>query len=378
VQQSYQAPAQQTYQQPVAGAVRMGADRDWTIQGGTPVTVGQTDSLNTISLRYGVPASAIVASNGLSPTQPLSPGQKIVIPVFRRAGEGAPRTVSAPVSSAEPTVTAAAAPRRAGSGASHTVSTGETLFSLARSYGVSHRDIASANGLAPDAQLRVGQSVMIPGATQRPVAQTKPAQQPISSAYAPAAQIPSAVAKPTQPIQQATNPQVSQQPEVQTPPMQQGAQEAKVQPVVARPQEVPTTAAAAVGPAETGKPDFRWPVRGRVISGYGSKPNGKANDGINLAVPEGTPVRAAESGTVAYAGSELQGYGNLVLVRHADGWVTAYAHASDLLVKKGDVVRRGQVIARAGRSGDVSAPQLHFEVRRGSNPVDPLEHLPRS
>ncbi|GGE45410.1 lipoprotein [Agaricicola taiwanensis] len=379
-QPNYQQPSysQSSYQQPNSGATRMGADRDWSLQGGTPITVGPNDSLQTISSRYGVPASAIVATNGLSPTQALAPGQRITIPVFRRAGGAA--TASVASSAPAPTVTASTAPaasRRAGG--SHTVGSGETLFSLSRTYGVSHRDIAAANGIAPDAQLRIGQTITIPGmngsasqavaAAPKPV-QQQPAQQPgtqVASAYAPTASAtPSVVA--SQAVQQQT-------PRMQaaTPKPQETV--ATVQPVVARPDDTATTTAAA---SNGGKPDFRWPVRGRVISGYGSKPNGKQNDGINLAVPEGTPIRAAESGTVAYSGNELAGYGNLVLIRHDGGWVTAYAHASELLVKKGDVVRRGQVVARAGRSGDVSAPQLHFEVRRGSNPVDPLEQLPRS
>jgi murein DD-endopeptidase MepM/ murein hydrolase activator NlpD len=120
---------------------------------------------------------------------------------------------------------------------------------------------------------------------------------------------------------------------------------------------------------------FRWPVRGRVIAGFGPKSNGLQNDGINLAVPEGTPVKASEDGVVAYAGNELKGYGNLVLVRHSNGFVTAYAHASELMVKRGETVKRGQVIAKSGQTGSVTAPQLHFEIRKGATPVDPAQYL---
>jgi murein DD-endopeptidase MepM/ murein hydrolase activator NlpD len=112
-----------------------------------------------------------------------------------------------------------------------------------------------------------------------------------------------------------------------------------------------------------------------VIAGYGPTTNGQQNDGINIAVPENTPVKAAEDGIVAYAGNELKGYGNLVLVRHLNGYVTAYAHASRLLVKRGDQVKRGQVIAHSGQSGNVEAPQLHFEIRKGSTPLDPTRFL---
>jgi murein DD-endopeptidase MepM/ murein hydrolase activator NlpD len=122
-------------------------------------------------------------------------------------------------------------------------------------------------------------------------------------------------------------------------------------------------------------PTFRWPARGRVIAGFGPSPNGLQNDGINVAVPEGTPIKAAEDGVVAYAGNELKGYGNLVLIRHSNGFVTAYAHASEILVKRGESVKRGQVIAKSGQTGSVTSPQLHFEIRKGSTPVDPSQYL---
>jgi murein DD-endopeptidase MepM/ murein hydrolase activator NlpD len=122
-------------------------------------------------------------------------------------------------------------------------------------------------------------------------------------------------------------------------------------------------------------PGFRWPARGRIIAGFGPSPNGLQNDGINLAVPEGTPIKAADDGVVAYAGNELKGYGNLVLVRHSNGFVTAYAHASEILVKRGETVKRGEVIARSGQTGNVTSPQLHFEIRKGSTPVDPAQFL---
>ena len=130
--------------------------------------------------------------------------------------------------------------------------------------------------------------------------------------------------------------------------------------------------------ADDGTNRFRWPVRGRIISSFGSKPGGTRNDGINLAVPEGTAVRAVESGTVIYAGNELKGYGNLVLIRHDDGWVSAYAHNSELEVRRGDTVRRGEVVAKAGSTGTVNQPQLHFELRRGNKPVDPMQFLPKA
>jgi murein DD-endopeptidase MepM/ murein hydrolase activator NlpD len=120
---------------------------------------------------------------------------------------------------------------------------------------------------------------------------------------------------------------------------------------------------------------FRWPVRGRVIAEFGARPDGGHNDGIDVAVPQGTSVQAAENGVVAYAGNELKGYGNLVLIRHANNWVSAYANNEELLVKRGEKVRRGQVIAKAGATGAVSQPQVHFELRKGSRPVDPTKYM---
>ncbi|GLS19119.1 hypothetical protein GCM10007874_21360 [Labrys miyagiensis] len=137
-----------------------------------------------------------------------------------------------------------------------------------------------------------------------------------------------------------------------------------------------SSAAAAVDPAkdananQSGNPEFRWPVKGRIIQGFGQN-----SDGINISVPEGTEVKAAEDGVVAYAGSELKGYGNLILIRHANGYVTAYGHAKDLDVKKGDAVKRGQTIATAGQTGNVTSPQVLFEVRKGAAPVDPTKYL---
>jgi murein DD-endopeptidase MepM/ murein hydrolase activator NlpD len=131
------------------------------------------------------------------------------------------------------------------------------------------------------------------------------------------------------------------------------------------------SAAGAVGAATK----FRWPVKGKVIANFGARTDGTHNDGVNVAVPQGTEVHAAEQGTVAYAGSELKGYGNLVLLRHESGWVTAYAHNEELLVKRGDKVKRGQAIAKAGKTGTVDQPQVHFELRQGQKPVDPAPHM---
>ena len=138
----------------------------------------------------------------------------------------------------------------------------------------------------------------------------------------------------------------------------------------------PTQRLAVVPPPpKRSSSHFAWPVEGRVISRFGPKRGGQHNDGINIAAPRGTPVRAAENGVVAYAGSDLKGFGNLLLIRHSGGWVTAYCHNDTLLVKRGDTVRRGQTIARVGSSGSVDSAQLHFEIRRGAKAVNPESYL---
>ena len=126
--------------------------------------------------------------------------------------------------------------------------------------------------------------------------------------------------------------------------------------------------------AEAGS-TFSWPVRGQLIAGFGSKINGQQNNGIDVAVPEDTPVKAADDGVVLYSGNGLKTYGNLLLVRHPNGYVTVYAHAKELLVKVGDEIKRGQIIAKSGKTGDVDRPQIHFEIRKASAPVNPLPYL---
>jgi murein DD-endopeptidase MepM/ murein hydrolase activator NlpD len=120
---------------------------------------------------------------------------------------------------------------------------------------------------------------------------------------------------------------------------------------------------------------FAWPVRGKIIARFGRQPNGERNDGIVIAVPEDTPIRSADDGVVIYAGGGLKKFGNLALVRHANGYVTAYAHAKELEVKRGDQLKRGDVIGKSGETGNVSTPQLYFEVRKNSAPLDPLPLL---
>jgi murein DD-endopeptidase MepM/ murein hydrolase activator NlpD len=299
----------------------------WTWNGGSAVTVGYGDTVDSIARKHGVPASAIMQTNGLRDSNQIRPGQRLVIP----------RHVTS-------TTQTASARTPAAGGNVHVVQHGETLMSIARRNGVTLTALARANRLQSSSKLSVGDRISIPGSGHA-----------VAAAQPPAA------------------PQVAQP---RTAPVTRVASAAPTQ-IANVAKEEPRTTETAVKTAEPGgaMPAFRWPVRGRVIAGFGSKPNGTQNDGINLAVPEGTPIKAADDGVVAYAGNELKGYGNLVLIRHSNGFVSAYAHASELMVKRGDTIKRGQVIAHAGQTGNVTSPQLHFEIRKGSTPVDPSQYL---
>ena len=305
--------------------------------GGTTIIVGTSDTLEVLAQRYHVTPAAILTANGYRGPRALSPGQQLIIPA---------------ASTAAPPVAAAPATRPVAS--VHVVNHGDTLAGIAHRNHVSVGELARANNLDVAAPLKQGTRLTVPAARTAEAAPV--AAQPVAA---------------VQPIPTTTigGPRLAAATPVAAPQSVRYAQ--------ANPAPEPVEAPPVVKPSETTSalPTFRWPVRGKVITSYGAKTNGKANDGINVAVPEGTPVKAAEDGVVAYSGNELKGYGNLILVRHANGYVTAYAHASELLVKRGDTIKRGQVIAKSGQSGEVGSPQLHFEIRKGSQPVDPLQFL---
>jgi murein DD-endopeptidase MepM/ murein hydrolase activator NlpD len=313
----------------VTGSVPPRPSGHWTWDGGQPVTVGHNETIDTIARKHGVPAQALMQTNGINDPGAIRPGQRLVIPRY---------VYDAP----QPARAAAAAPvPRSTAGSVHVVGPGETLFGIARRTGVSVSEIARTNSIDPHTHLKIGDRLTIPGGGR------------VAARQAPVPRI-------AQPATVATG-------KVASAPVH-NARVAKAE--VDETESVPAKAEAAGT-----LPSFRWPVKGRIIAGFGPRPNGTQNDGINLAVPEGTPVKAAEDGVVAYAGNELKGYGNLVLVRHAGGYVSAYANASNLTVKRGDTVKRGQVIAHAGQTGNVTSPQLHFEIRKGSTPVDPTKYL---
>lgn len=222
----------------------------------------------------------------------------------------------------------------------HRVKPGETGIAIAQAYGVKWSTVVAANRLSPPFLLATGQMLRLP--SQRTVA----AMSLEERARAFTLDIDDLItgSEPAAPTRAS----------------------AASRPAVPRPVAEPASFAGR----------FVWPVEGRLLSRFGPKMGGRYNDGINIGTAAGTPVRAAADGVVAYAGDGLAGFGGLVLLKHGDGWVTAYAHNEALLVARGQTVKRGETIARAGATGSVDEPQLHFEIRRGRVPVDPLKQLP--
>ncbi|WP_246164177.1 LysM peptidoglycan-binding domain-containing M23 family metallopeptidase [Blastochloris sulfoviridis] len=331
--------------------------------GGTTVVVKSGETIASLARRYGVSSKAIMSANNIADARLVRAGQRLVIP---GSGYQPAPAVQPP---AERFATASVPPAVAAAG-THIVNSGDTLNAIARRYKVNRTALASANGLSAESHLSIGQRLTIPGraAPAQQVAATAPARQMAAQPPASASPLRAEAMAPTPGRFERT---ASAAPAQKLEPSHKSQQPVETAAMV-QPTETPEETKAE--PARKGVA-FRWPVRGRVIANYGTKPGGEKNDGINIAVPEGATIKAAEDGVVAYAGSELKGYGNLVLIRHSDGWVTAYAHNSEVMVKRGDSVKRGQSIARAGQSGSVTSPQLHFEVRRGSNPVDPVPLL---
>ena len=240
-------------------------------------------------------------------------------------------------------------------GRQHIVKLGETGIAIARAYGVEWSKVAAANGLSPPYLLEVGTRLLLPTARQ-------------------------VAAMTVEDRARAFNLQIDDiitggEPAAPRPPARKLAK----RPSLAgrgssiADQGAPPSVVAAL-PALTGAaPRFAWPVDGRILSGFGAKPGGRFHDGVNLKASAGAPVRAAGDGVVAYAGDAIPGFGNLLLIKHAGGWVSAYGHNDALLVARGTRIARGDIIARAGATGSVVEPQLHFELRRGRTPVDPAK-----
>jgi murein DD-endopeptidase MepM/ murein hydrolase activator NlpD len=300
------------------------------------ITVMAGDTLYDISRRHNVNMRALIETNGIAPPYALNVGGKILLP--------------------PPNV--------------HVVQRGETLYAVSRRYNVDVRSMALLNGLTRPWTVYPGDELLLPplarDQARAPVSQSQP--------VVVAAVAPPPVAKPV-----ATKPAVMDDKPIQLAPTPKPKPAAAVvPPPVVKPAPIASPPKPAPKPVQqqaVGSRDFIWPVSGNVVKGYGAAGGGR-NDGVNIAAPKGTSIKAAAGGEVVYAGSELAGFGNLILIRHPGGWVTAYGHADTMTVREGDLVKQGQAIGTVGSTGNAGSPQVHFELRKGKEPVDPAGHLP--
>jgi murein DD-endopeptidase MepM/ murein hydrolase activator NlpD len=325
-----QAPAQPAphLAPPPAPSGKSASIAGWTAEGGMPVVVAQGESAGIIAQRYGIPEAALLRTNGFASAGQVRPGTRLVIPIYNAslaassgAHVGAPRREMAERQVPEHQ----AAERQAAE----------------RQAAAAHAKVAKAEHAKEVKEARVE-------AKEKERREEKPAK-----------------------IEHPTLAKVESK---DAPPKIEKASLTQSVAIAPKPAVVATTQAAPhaeekTADAASASPEFRWPARGRIVHGF------SGNDGIDIALPEGTPVKAAEAGVVAYAGNELKGYGNLVLIRHPNGFVTAYANNGEIDVKRGEMVKRGQVIAKSGQTGNATSPQLHFEVRKGAKPVDPVHYL---
>ena len=312
----------------------------WRAAGGTPIVVASGDSVESLSRKYGVPAPALLHTNGLTSASDVHAGTHLIVPVYdagaktadaiepkktvhsAQADDAAPKKSSKAKKSKHDKADAVADAAQDAPAAKHAKSKSPKADTPSSAPAIADKPIADAKAAKPAPQVAQADAPVKPAAPSK-------AKSVITADAAPTGSVHAGDPAPKTPLT--------------------GAQ----------------------ADASSVSPEFRWPARGRIIQGF--KTGG--NDGINIAVPEGTSVKAAESGVVAYAGSELKGYGNLVLIRHPNGFVSAYANNGELSVKRGETVKRGQIIAKSGQSGNVNSPQLHFELRKGSTPVDPTSYL---
>ncbi len=287
-----------------------------------PATAHQVrsgDTVYTVALRYQVPIRGLIELNSLRAPYILRSGQFLKLPKPRR----------------------------------HIVQPGDTIYRISRTYDVALSRLVQLNGIEPPYKIVVGRSLRLPDSVEPEKRSTVPLRSRKASK-------PASVNLPTEARDR-------EKPRPKSKPFSKSSQTAPG----------PRKAVAVVPkPPPLSNRKFLLPVRGRLLSKFGPKGRGLRNDGVNIAAPRGTPVRAAENGIVVYSGNALLGFGNMVLIRHANGYMTAYAHNESVSVGRGDTVRRGQVIATVGSSGNVSSPQLHFEIRKGKRAINPAKLMP--
>lgn len=330
------------------------------------------DTVYALGRKYGVHPKQIIAANNMQAPYALAVGQILIIPTKETSNQVATNAqpISAPATQPVVAKTEIIQPipvqysttqaQINSQAQTYIVQPGNTLYSISRSVGLDVATIARANGIAAPYTLSIGQKIIIPaGAKNIAIGPSAPNQ------------MASTTATPTRPNQNRnTYIDPNEAAAINTSPAPQSSGLQREAKVVTSPEAQPWKADPIIS-----KANFSWPVQGKVIMQFGLDDNGRRNDGINIAAPVGTPIRAVADGEVVYRGTDLEGYGNLLLVKHDDGWVSAYAHTDSILVTKGAKISKGQVIAKVGRTGAVTQPQLHFELRHDLKPTDPLAVL---
>lgn len=338
--------------------------------GGT-MLVRNGDTVDALAARYRVSSRDIISANNLTAPYRLTQGQRLVLP---KPSE-------------------------------YVVRPHDTLYNVARLFNVAPVDLAQYNDLKQPYSLNVGQVLRIPGgqdsfttftieeAPSLPAQKMEPVEvenlkssekNPVSSPHKLAISQPAPISKEMQdlPVAEALSAMIKSV---------AAGEVLDVKPIASTAPKKETLSAVAMKKAEASpllqqaawqttiipaaKSGYVWPVKGKIISSYGPKTGKLFNDGVNIAAPRGTPVQAASDGVVAYTGSDLGSYGNLILIRHNSGVMTAYAHLQNIIVKKGDKVKMGNVIGAVGSSGMVNDSQLHFEIRQGRKSIDPGPYL---
>ena len=371
---SYEAPApRETYSAPRAAYAAPSGHGSWSSAGGMAIVAANGETANVLAERYNVPADALLRANNFRSAADIRPGTRLVIPVYTAGGSHVAVSEPAPPRGRERLARVISdrkakrdAERQA---AAEQVAEREEARSKAAKHASEGDTMHWKRGAQPartaEADPKARRQAELEAKRAAHLAELEEARQARKTAKAETHERKTKVAK----VEVEDTP-------IPAKPAKIAREEPAATPRKAQTDPTPT---ASLPPADekvatnatSGGPEFRWPARGRIIQGF--KTGG--NDGINIAVPEGTSVKAAESGVVAYAGNEIKGFGNLVLIRHPNGFVSAYANNGVLDVHRGEQVKRGQTIATSGQSGNVASPQLHFELRKGSTPVDPTRYL---
>jgi murein DD-endopeptidase MepM/ murein hydrolase activator NlpD len=288
------------------------------------LTITAGDTLYSLARKHNVPLRNLITANKLEAPYALKPGQSLFLPAQF----------------------------------AHTVAKGETLYSISRMYQMDLNSLAQMNDMKAPFALSVGQKLILPAQIQLTAAE--PTKTP--------------AAEPEKKEDKKTEPEKKEEPK----PIDKKEETKPVTPTPPPPPPAvkkPATVSTLPRIPMRSSNKFSWPLRGQIISGYGAKEHGLYNDGINIKANRGAPVSAAENGVVAYAGNEIKGLGNLVIIKHADNWMTVYAHLDTILTERGKTVAAGAKIGSAGQTGKVSSPQLHFEIRQGTRALNPVNHL---